>query len=62
MNSRPAITDAPAPALALLVVGVVLAFWPGLEQPGKTPRDALLLLGAPLVLAVGLWSWRRVPT
>jgi O-antigen ligase len=39
---------APALGLFLIVMGVV--FWPGLEQPGESPRQALLLVSAPLLL------------
>ena len=44
----------PAPVFALLVVLLALAYWPGLDQPGKVPRDVLLLVGTPLLLGLSL--------
>jgi len=47
--------------LAGMLVLMILAFVPGLEQPGKTPREILLLAGAPLLLALSLFAARQRP-
>jgi O-antigen ligase len=44
---------------ALLLV--TLAFCPALEQPGWAPREALLVAGAPFLLALGLVTARARP-
>lgn len=50
-----------APVLGLGVALVALAFWPGLEQPGKAPREALLLVLAPLALGLSAREARSRP-
>jgi O-antigen ligase len=44
--------------LALLVVAIV----PGLDQPGRSPREALLLIAAPLLLGTSLLGARARPS
>ena len=61
-NSPPDPTAAlPTTALALLLLLVVAAFAPGLEQPGKAVREALLLVAAPLLLGLSAWRARSRP-
>lgn len=38
------------PALGAFLILMCLSFWPGLEQPGEAPRQALLLVSGPLLL------------
>ena len=51
-----------APVFALLVVLLALAYWPGLDQPGRIPRDVLLLIGAPLLLGLSLLRRQARPS
>jgi O-antigen ligase len=44
-----------------MILLVVLAFCPALEQPGRAAREALLLVGAPFLLAVAVASTQTRP-